>query len=76
MANYAHQNAQGLSYGFFFFLEFGIGSFGSSLAGMVADRWGMNYIFYISAGILIFLAAFSLLLIPRYRIIPKTTPTA
>jgi predicted MFS family arabinose efflux permease len=67
MAHYAHRKAQGLAYGFVFFLEFGIGSFGASLAGMVADRWGMNYIFDLSAALLLFIAAIALLLIPKHR---------
>ena len=65
LAHHAPKQAQGLTYGFIFFLEFGIGSFGSSLGGLMADRWGLGSIFNVTAILLVAMAGLAALMIPR-----------
>jgi MFS family permease len=64
LAHYAPKRAQGLTFGFIFFLEFGIGSFGSSLGGYLADSWDIATIFKLIAVILAAMAGVAALLIP------------
>jgi MFS family permease len=64
LAHHAPKSAQGLTYGFIFFLEFGIGSFGSSLGGMMADRWGLGSIFHVTAILILAMAGLAALMIP------------
>ena len=65
LAHYANPKAQGLSFGFIFFLEFGIGSFGSSLGGVIADRWGLAVIFDFAAALILLMTVLASLIIPR-----------
>ena len=64
LAHYANPKAQGLTYGFIFFLEFGIGSFGSSLGGVVADRWGLAAIFDCAAVLILIMTGLAWLIVP------------
>lgn len=45
VAKYSPAGLRGRSYGFSFFLSFGIGSFGSGFAGYIGDNYGFNYIY-------------------------------
>jgi predicted MFS family arabinose efflux permease len=64
LASYAPKGAQGLTFGFIFFLEFGIGSFGSSLGGMMADHWGLGSIFHVTAILMLAMGGLAALIIP------------
>jgi MFS family permease len=46
LAGYTNEQFRGTAYGIFFFLNFGVGSFASTLAGYMADRFGLEWIFY------------------------------
>ena len=65
LAHHAPRKAQGLTFGFIFFLEFGIGSFGSSVGGAIADRWGLASVFYVCSILLALMACVAALLLPR-----------
>jgi MFS family permease len=46
VARYTSVRSRGTGYGIHFFLGFGMGSFASTLSGYVADRFGLEWVFY------------------------------
>jgi len=46
LARYTSVRFRGTGYGIHFFLNFGVGSFASTLAGYIADRFGLEWIFH------------------------------
>ncbi|MEZ4502046.1 MAG: MFS transporter [Dehalococcoidia bacterium] len=61
IADYAPLGAAGRAFGVSFFLTFGIGSFSATIAGLVADRWGIGPMFFMLAGVAFVLAAITVL---------------
>ena len=67
LARYTSVRFRGTGYGIYFFLNFGVGSFASTLSGYIADRLGLEWIFhtmgflFLASGIL----AFVLILLSR-----------
>lgn len=76
LAGYIGPRHRGTGYGIHFFLGFGVGSFASTLSGYMADRFGLEWVFYtmgflfVVSGIL----AFVLIVFARQR--PPVTSTS
>ncbi len=64
-----------MGYGFSFFFAFGAGSFSSSAAGYVADRFGMASLFTFLCGFAALLAVVSGILIVKSRPSPMGQET-
>lgn len=45
IANFTHSNSRGIGYGINFFLNFGVGSIGAALGGVIAEWWGVSQVF-------------------------------
>jgi predicted MFS family arabinose efflux permease len=61
IADYAPLGAAGRAFGVSFFLTFGLGSFSATIAGLVADHWGIGPMFYMLAAVAFTLAGITLL---------------
>jgi predicted MFS family arabinose efflux permease len=68
IADYSPADWRGTMYGIYYFCTFGIGSFSASISGYIADKFGIDQVFLVSAGFgLISLAAASVILIRALR---------
>jgi FSR family fosmidomycin resistance protein-like MFS transporter len=47
ISSYLPKHRQGLGYGLHFFLSFGVGSTAAAVAGYMADRFGLQSVFYL-----------------------------
>ena len=64
VADYTPQHLRGTSYGLCFFATFGLGSFGGSLSGYVANEFGTHWVFLMLSGF-----AFAVLALSVYLLI-------
>ena len=53
IANFTHSQSRGIGYGISFFLSFGVGSIGAALGGIIAEHYGVQYVFPAMALIII-----------------------
>ncbi len=53
IAKYTDPRGRGLGFGLYFASAFGVGSLAAWFSGMIADRFGMKYIFVVLAGIVV-----------------------
>ena len=53
IAEYTDPRGRGLGYGLYFSVAFGLGSLASWFSGMVADRFGLNMVFSVLAGVVL-----------------------
>jgi len=68
IADYSPADWRGTMYGIYYFCTFGIGSFSATISGYIADKFGINQVFLVSAGFgLISLAAALVILIRALR---------
>jgi len=65
LSKYLPKNRQGLGYGIHFFLTFGVGSTAAAVSGYLADRLGLQSVFYFMGLCLIVSSFFALLLVIR-----------
>ena len=49
IAQISHSKHRGLSYGISFFLSFGVGAFAASIGGLIAENYGINFVFPVMA---------------------------
>jgi predicted MFS family arabinose efflux permease len=49
IAQISHSKHRGLSYGISFFLSFGVGSFAAGIGGLIAENYGINFVFPVMA---------------------------
>jgi len=78
LARYTSERFRGTGYGIHFLLNFGVGSFASSLCGYLADRLGLEWVFY-SMGSLFFISgvlSLTLIILTRRTLPDPTTRTA
>jgi MFS family permease len=66
IAEYTDARGRGLGYGLYFSTAFGIGSLSSGFSGMIADRFGLNKVFFALA-MVIFIGVLAMLHLARIR---------
>lgn len=65
IADYSPASWRGRSYGIFYFLTFGLGSFSATLLGYTAEQLGTNWVFLVMAGIALITLACTVILLVR-----------
>ncbi len=63
VAEYTPRRLQGRSYGIYFFCSFGIGSFAAGVSGLIAERFGLPWVFVVLAGVGVLLVLLTLYLL-------------
>ncbi len=69
IAQISHSKHRGLSYGISFFLSFGIGSFAAGIGGLIAENYGINFVFPVMA---LFFIPGLVLVIPFIKAVAKS----
>ncbi|NHZ86371.1 MAG: MFS transporter [Planctomycetia bacterium] len=69
IAQISHSRHRGLSYGISFFLSFGIGSFAAGIGGLIAENYGINFVFPVMA---LFFIPGLILVIPFIKAVAKS----
>ncbi len=69
IAQISHSKHRGLSYGISFFLSFGIGSFAAGIGGLVAENYGINFVFPVMA---LFFIPGLVLVVPFIKAVAKS----
>lgn len=69
IAQISHSKHRGLSYGISFFLSFGVGSFAAGIGGLIAENYGINFVFPVMA---LFFIPGLFLVVPFIRAIGKS----
>jgi predicted MFS family arabinose efflux permease len=71
IAQISHSKHRGLSYGISFFLSFGIGSFAAGIGGLIAENYGINFVFPVMA---LFFIPGLVLVVPFIKAVAKSKP--
>lgn len=69
IAQISHSKHRGLSYGISFFLSFGIGSFAAGIGGLIAENYGINFVFPVMA---LFFIPGLILVVPFIKAVAKS----
>ena len=69
IAQISHSKHRGLSYGISFFLSFGVGSFAAGIGGVIAEKFGINFVFPMMA---LFLIPGLILVIPFIKAVSSS----
>jgi predicted MFS family arabinose efflux permease len=69
IAQISHSKHRGLSYGISFFLSFGIGSFAAGIGGLIAENYGINFVFPVMA---LFFVPGLILVVPFIKAVAKS----
>jgi MFS family permease len=71
VADYSSESRRSIIFGLYFFVNFSFGSFAATILGSVADSFGLNWVFIVSAGFgLLGIAMMTALLLRRLRAAP------
>ncbi len=69
IAQISHSKHRGLSYGISFFLSFGVGSFAAGIGGLIAENYGINFVFPVMA---LFFIPGLILVVPFIKAVAKS----
>jgi len=69
IAQISHSEHRGLSYGISFFLSFGVGSFAAGIGGLIAENYGINFVFPVMA---LFFIPGLILVVPFIKAVAKS----